>query len=115
MFNRLSIILLFIISVSVNYTSTTVEGNIGLMCLSPKNEFKNQGVPIGLGLDFNGIICSLKELGFGINFGLSQYGCSKRSVTHYFSDLIAMEEETKNNILSGHLFFKLTPFNKPII
>ena len=111
MFNRLSIIF-FIISVSVNYATTTVEGNIGLMGLWPQNEFKNQGVPVGLGLDFNGIIYPLKELGFGINLGMSQYGLSKRSVPYYFSDLITMEEETKNNILSGHLFFKLTPFNK---
>ena len=111
MFNRLSIIL-FIISVSVNFASSAIEGNIGLMGLWPKNEFKNQGVPIGLGLDFNGIIYPLKELGFGINFGLSQYGNSTRSVSYYFSDLVAIEEETKNNIFSGHLFFKFTPCNK---
>ena len=111
MFNRLSIIILFIISVSVNYASTAIEGNIGLMGLWPKNEFKNQGVPVGLGLDFNGLIYPVQELGFGINLGMSQYGHSKRSVPFYFSDLVVMTEETKNNILSGHLFFKLTPFN----
>ena len=111
MFNRLSIIL-FIVSLNANYSSTDAEGSVSLMGLWPQNEFKDQGVPIGLGFDFNGIIYPVKELGFGINVGLSQYGQSTRSVPFYFSDLVAMEEKTKNNIFSGHLFLKLTPFNK---
>ena len=90
MFNRLSIIL-FIVSLNVNYASTGAEGSISLMGLWPQNEFKDQGVPIGFGFDFNGIIYAVQELGFGINIGLSQYGQSKRSVPYYFSDLVTME------------------------
>ena len=98
-------------------TSTIIgnnfEGSIGLMGQFPKNEFKEQGVPTGLGIDFNGIFYPVNALGFGLNIGYGEYGKSSRQIPfNYFSDLITIEENTTNSIGHGHLFFKLTPFNQ---
>ena len=89
------------------------EFNIGLMGQLPKGEFKEQGVPTGFGIDFNGALYPADALGFGLNIGYGQYGSASRQIPfNYFSDLITIAENTTNSIGYGHLFFKLTPFNK---
>ena len=96
-----------------NVFGSYIEGNIGLMGQLPKGELQTQGVPIGFGVDFNGIVYPVNQLGFGINIGYGQYGSSSRQIPfNYFVDLITIEEKTTNSIAHGHLFFKLTPFNQ---
>ncbi len=89
------------------------EFNIGLMGQLPKGEFKEQGVPTGFGIDFNGALYPADVLGIGLNIGYGQYGNASRQIQlSYFSDLVTVEEKTTNAIGYGNLFFKLTPFNK---
>ena len=89
------------------------EFNIGLMGQLPKGEFKEQGVPTGFGIDFNGALYPADVLGIGLNIGYGQYGNASRQIQlSYFSDLVTVEEKTTNSIGYGNLFFKLTPFNK---
>ena len=110
MFRKIQLIVLILLS---NLFGFNMEGSIGLMGQLPKGELKTQGVPTGFGLDFNGILYPVDQLGFGINIGYGQYGSSSRQIPfNYFSDLITIEEKTTNSIGHGHLFFKLTPFNQ---
>ena len=87
------------------------QGSLGLMGQLPKGEFKEQGVPTGLGIDGNGILYPNSYIGFGVNIGYGQYGRSSRQIPfNYFSDLITIEEKTTNSIGGGHLFFRIFPF-----
>lgn len=89
------------------------QGSLGLMGQLPKGEFKEQGVPTGLGIDGNGILYPNSYIGFGVNIGYGQYGRSSRQIPfNYFSDLITIEEKTTNSIGEGHFFIRVKPFTK---
>ena len=102
------IILLLMISTIIG---NNFEGSIGLMGQFPKNEFKEQGVPTGLGVDFNGLIYPAPYIGFGLNLGYGEYGSSSRQIPfNYFSPGVTVEERTANAIGEAHLFFRIKPF-----
>ena len=63
--------------------------NIALIGQFPQGEFKDEGVGTGLGLDFNIAWYPLDKIFWGLNFGGSEYGSSKRKIPfNFFSDLI---------------------------
>ena len=82
--------------------------NVSFIGQFPQGEFKDEGVPIGIGYDVNGMYYIVDELAFGLNIGSSTYGNSSRLIPfNYFTDLLTITEETTNNIAYGHLFFKI--------
>ena len=105
---RINILIFLSIMYGVNF-----QGNLGLMGQLPKGEFKEQGVPIGFGIDGNGVLYPNPSVGLGVNIGYGQYGRSSRQIPfNYFSDLITIEEKTTNSIGAGHLFVRIKPFTK---
>ena len=86
--------------------------NIALIGQFPQGEFKDEGVGTGLGLDLNIARYPLDKISWGLNFGGSRYGSSKRKIPfNIFSDLIFFTEKTTNDIMHGHLFLRLIPFH----
>ena len=86
--------------------------NFALIGQFPKGEFKDEGVGTGLGLDLNIAWYPLDKISWGLNFGGSRYGSSKRKIPfNFFSDLIFFTEKTTNDIMHGHLFLRLIPFH----
>jgi hypothetical protein len=89
--------------------------NIALIGQFPQCEFKDEGVGTGLGLDLNIAWYPLDKISWGLNFGGSEYGSSKRKIPfNFFSDLIFFSEKTTNDIMHGHFFLRLIPFNGDI-
>ena len=75
-------------------------GTISLVGQFPKGEFKDQGVPDGLGVDFTGKWHPVKELAIGINLGGSRYGVQYRNPQLSLTlPGVTVEEEISNNIL----------------
>ena len=81
----------------------------------PQNEFKDEGVPIGFGIEISGLWYPTNTLGFGLNLGGTQYGSSERQIPfNYFTDLITIREKTTNNIGYGHLLIRFSPIQGKI-
>ena len=98
--------------------SVAYEANIGIMGQEPKGELKEQGVPMGFGINFNGVFYPVSQLqstsilGWGLNVGYGEYGSTSRQIPfNYFSDLITITEKTKNTMGHWHFFLKFIPFN----
>ena len=89
------------------------EINIGLMGQLPKGEFKEQGVPMGFGIDFNGALYPIDVFGIGLNVGYGQYGSTARQepFNTWISE-VTVEVKTTNSVGHGNLFFKFAPFKK---
>ena len=102
---------IILIIIMTNLFGQNFGGNIGLTGQFPQGEFKEEGVPAGIGLDINAMYYPVKELAFGLNLGGSNYGYSQRKIpASYFTDLVTITEKTFNEIFFGHLFFKILPF-----
>ena len=92
--------------------SQNFGGNIAVIGQFPQGEFKDEEVATGLGLDLNIAWYPLDKIALGLNFGGSRYGSSERQIPfHYSTDLITITEKTTNDIMHGHLFFRLIPFH----
>jgi len=103
--------ILFVLIISGAY-SGGFGGSIAFIGQLPQGEFKDEGVPTGFGLDINGLWYPSKQLGLGLNLGISQYGNSERQIPfNYFTDLITITEKTTNDIAYGHLLLKIVPFH----
>ena len=91
--------------------SKKFDGEIAFIGQFPQGEFQNEGVPTGFGLDINGLWYPSKQLGLGLNLGISQYGNSERQIPFsYYTDLVTITEKTTNALAYGHLLLKLIPF-----
>ena len=97
--------------VTATIFSQDFSGEIAIIGQLPQGEFKEEGVPTGIGFDINGMYYPVKELGFGLNLGGSIYGYSERKIPfNYYTDLVTITEKTSNNIAHGHIFFRIMPF-----
>ena len=84
---------------------------IGLIGQLPQKEFKNEGVPNGIGFDLSGFWKPNPNFGLGLNLGGTQYGSSKRQIPFsYFSSAVTITEKTTNDIFYGHLLFRINLF-----
>ena len=96
--------------------------NISLIGHLPRGEFKEElkndnGIASnGWGIDFNGMYYVNDYFAIGLNGGNSVYGVAKRNIPFsYFSgSSLTIEQETRNNIGYGHLFFKVVPFQSRV-
>tara|TARA_Y100001934_G_C12257483_1_gene728265 strand:- start:110 stop:901 length:792 start_codon:yes stop_codon:yes gene_type:complete len=92
--------------------------NFSLIGHLPRGEFKEElkndsgNASNGWGIDFNGIYYINNYFGIGINGGNTVYGVTRRNIpfSYYTGSAITIEEETRNNIGYGHIFFKTVPF-----
>ena len=107
-------ILLLLLLISFSFASDFgVE--FALIGQLPQNEFKEEGVPIGFGIDISGLWYPTNTLGFGLNLGGTQYGSSERQIPfNYFTDLITITEKTTNNIGYAHLLIRFSPIQGKI-
>ena len=103
-------ILIILIVMNILY-SQSAGIDLSLVAQIPKGEFASQEVPTGFGIDLNGLLYPVKEIGFGLNLGYSVYGYSKREIPfNYFTNLVTITEKTTNELGYGHLFFRILPF-----
>ena len=103
-------IIVALVLLSISF-SQYFGGNISITGQFPKDEFKEQGVPTGIGLDLSGVYYVNDYIAFGLNIGSTQYGNSERSIPlSYYTDLITITEQTSNNIGYGNILFRIIPF-----
>ena len=104
----LKLLVLFLFTVIF---SQDFNGNIAITGQLPQGEFKEEGVPKGIGVDINGMYYPVKALAFGLNFGGSSYGFSEREIPFsYYSSAVTITEKTSNEMSYGHLLFQIIPF-----
>lgn len=106
---------MFILSAAPAGAFTNFQGGVNLLLGFPQGDFKDEIDKTGVGIGGEFLYSPGNSIfGIGASFGFMVYGHESYSVPFPDVPLVKLDVTTDNNIILGHLLFRVQPKKGPI-